>query len=90
MLTLPQGGLSDETADLYLQKANEVVDKARANASSQASSYSRLPPLSFSFGRGLQGDAIQRWVRGDEKGACEAFKARARACWRAAKGGKEN
>ncbi|KAL5512660.1 hypothetical protein ACEPAG_2926 [Sanghuangporus baumii] len=84
------GGLSDEMAPLYLQKVNEVVDKARTNANAQPSPYSRLPPLSFSFGRGLQGDAMLRWVRGDEKGACEAFKARAKECWKAAKGGKEN
>ena len=84
------GGLPDETAALYLQKVNEVVDRAKAAADTQPSPYSRLPPMTFSFGRGLQGDAMQLWVRGDEKGACEAFKVRARACWKAARGGKEN
>ena len=51
-----------------------------------SSPFSRLPPLTFSFGRGLQGDAMQRWVRGDEQGAKEAFEERAKACSAAAKG----
>ena len=49
--------------------------------------YARLPPLTFSFGRGLQGDAMTKWVRQDEKGACDAFRERAKTCWSAVRGG---
>ncbi|KZT61389.1 aldolase, partial [Calocera cornea HHB12733] len=47
---------------------------------------SRLPPLTFSFGRGLQADAMTRWVAGDHKGAQEAFAKRAEECAKAAQG----
>ncbi|KAG1745956.1 fructose-bisphosphate aldolase class-I-domain-containing protein [Suillus paluster] len=46
---------------------------------------SRLPPLTFSFGRGLQGDAMAKWAKGDEAGAKSVFEARAKAYWLAAK-----
>lgn len=49
-------------------------------------SIARLPPLTFSFGRGLQGDAMRMWVKGDEKGAKESFEARAKVCAMAARG----
>lgn len=75
------GGLPDETASLYLARVNALVDKADAQ-----SAYKRLPPMTFSFGRGLQGDAMRRWVKGDEEGAREAFRARAGVCSGAAKG----
>ncbi|KAF9221642.1 aldolase [Gyrodon lividus] len=77
------GGLSDSDAVRYLNAVNVVVDKAPARS---PLSLSRLPNLTFSFGRGLQGDAMQKWVRGDEAGAKQAFEARAKACWVAAKG----
>ncbi|KAG1751221.1 fructose-bisphosphate aldolase [Suillus lakei] len=67
------GGLSDSDAVRYLNAVNVVANKAPAN-----SSFSRLPHLTFSFGRGLQGDAMQKWVKGDE--------AWAKACSLAAKG----
>lgn len=76
-----KGGLSDETAALYLRSVNALV-----NASKEPSSYTRLPPLTFSFGRGLQGDAMQKWVRGDEQGAKAAFAARAKVCSASARG----
>lgn len=75
------GGLSDSDAALYLHKVNEVVNSAKP-----PSALARLPPLTFSFGRGLQGDAMQKWVRGDENGAKQAFEERARVCSSAAKG----
>lgn len=75
------GGLPDETAALYLARVNALVDRADAQ-----SAYKRLPPMTFSFGRGLQGDAMRRWVKGDEEGAREAFRARAGVCSGAAKG----
>ena len=48
--------------------------------------YARLPPLTFSFGRGLQGGAMTKWVKQDEKGACEAFRERSKVCWTAVRG----
>lgn len=42
--------------------------------------------MTFSFGRGLQGDAMRRWAAGDEAGACTAFKERAKVCSAAARG----
>ncbi|THH15845.1 hypothetical protein EW146_g4697 [Bondarzewia mesenterica] len=75
------GGLSDSDAALYLHKINQIVNSAKP-----PSAFARLPPLTFSFGRGLQGDAMQKWVRGDEKGAKEVFEERAKVCWGAAQG----
>ncbi|KAG6333255.1 hypothetical protein ID866_5836 [Astraeus odoratus] len=77
------GGLSDPDAVQYLNGVNKVVNNAPAGS---PLCLSRLPPLSFSYGRGLQGDAMQKWVRGDESGAKAAFKERARACFLAARG----
>lgn len=62
---------------------NAVVKKAPVGL---PLSLSRLPNLTFSFGRGLQGEAMSKWVKGDEAGAKQAFEARAKACWLAAKG----
>ncbi|KAH7921778.1 aldolase [Leucogyrophana mollusca] len=75
------GGLSDSDAISYLNAVNKLV-----NATAPTSSFARLPPLTFSFGRGLQGDAMRRWVAGDEGGAKKAFEERARKCWEAARG----
>jgi len=75
------GGLSDSDSILYLSKLNSLV-----NSSSAPSCLARLPPLSFSFGRGLQGDAMKKWVKGDEAGAKAAFEGRAKSCHDAAKG----
>ena len=76
------GGLSDEMAASYLASINALV-----NASSGTpNAYGRLPPLTFSFGRGLQGSAMAAWVNGDAKGAQDAFIKRAKECSDAAKG----
>ena len=75
------GGLPDETASLYLSTINTLLDSADA-----MSAYKRLPPLTFSFGRGLQGNAMRKWVAGDEDGAKEAFRTRASVCSAAVKG----
>ncbi|KAA1469934.1 aldolase [Dentipellis sp. KUC8613] len=75
------GGLSDSDAALYLHEINQVK-----NTALPPSALTRLPPLTFSFGRGLQGDAMQKWVLGDEEGARRAFEERAKICWSAAKG----
>ncbi|KAF8133745.1 fructose-bisphosphate aldolase [Boletus edulis] len=77
------GGLSDSDAVKYLNAVNSVVNKAPVGS---PLSLSRLPNLTFSFGRGLQGGAMSKWVRDDETGAKQAFEARAKACWLAAKG----
>ncbi|KAG9315823.1 hypothetical protein JVU11DRAFT_3472 [Chiua virens] len=77
------GGLSDSDAVKYLNAVNAVVNKPPVGA---PLALSRLPNLTFSFGRGLQGEAMRKWAGGDEGGAKEAFEARAKACWLAAKG----
>lgn len=79
-LIVHKGGLSDEKSTAYLAAANQLVDQ------NQDGIYGRLPPLTFSFGRGLQGDAMSKWVSGDEDGARNAFKARAKACSLAVRG----
>lgn len=80
-LTPRIGGLEDERATDYLRALNKLVDSADAS-----NSIKRLPPLSFSFGRGLQGDAMKRWVQGDNQGAKDAFEKRAAICHAAVKG----
>ncbi|EIW80996.1 aldolase [Coniophora puteana RWD-64-598 SS2] len=79
------GGLSDGDAIKYLNAVNKVIDTPPAAGSHLRLSH--LPPLTFSFGRGLQGDAMQKWVKGDEAGAKQAFEVRAKACSTAARGG---
>ncbi|KAG1872427.1 fructose-bisphosphate aldolase [Suillus subalutaceus] len=54
------GGLSDSDAVKFLNAVNVVANKVLAN-----SPLSPLPHLTLSFGRGLQGDAMQKWVKGD-------------------------
>ncbi|KLO20293.1 aldolase [Schizopora paradoxa] len=77
------GGLPDETATEYLAHINALAKASTGTPNA----FARLPPLTFSFGRGLQGDAMSAWVKRDEKGAKEAFAKRAKACSNAAKGG---
>ncbi|KIM61990.1 hypothetical protein SCLCIDRAFT_120586 [Scleroderma citrinum Foug A] len=77
------GGLSYSDSVEYLNAVNVVVNRPPVGS---PLCLSRLPPLSFSFGRGLQGNAMRKWVRGDEAGAKVAFEERARACFLAAKG----
>ncbi|KAI0322007.1 fructose-bisphosphate aldolase [Amylostereum chailletii] len=74
-------GLSDLDAALYLNAVNDVKNKAQA-----PSALTRLPPLTFSFGRGLQGDAMEKWVQGDQDGAKQAFAKRAQTLFGAARG----
>ncbi|KAF9464163.1 aldolase [Collybia nuda] len=75
------GGLASSVATAYLSAVNVLV-----NSASSASALSRLPPLSFSFGRALQGEAAQHWVKDDIKAMEEAFEKWSRACWVSAKG----
>jgi len=84
------GGLPDQTATAYLNALNVLKNNAvsaHEHAAGQISSITRLPPLTFSFGRGLQGGAMGCWVKGDVEGAKEAFKERARECYLASRGG---
>ena len=78
-----KGGLSDSDSVKYLNAVNAIVNRPPVDS---PLCFSRLPPLSFSFGRGLQGVAMQKWVRGDEAGAKLAFEERAKACFLAATG----
>ncbi|KAG6844658.1 hypothetical protein H0H87_005026 [Tephrocybe sp. NHM501043] len=75
------GGLPPATATSYLNAINKLV-----NVASAESPVARLQPLTFSFGRALQGDAARCWVRGDEEGMREAFRKWARECWLATQG----
>ncbi|TIA70386.1 hypothetical protein E3P92_02819 [Wallemia ichthyophaga] len=70
------GGLSDGDSVAFLSAVNKYAKKENI----------RLPPLTFSFGRGLQGDAMEKWTRKDFKGAQEAFNKRAQECSRASLG----
>lgn len=75
------GGLEDRIATDYLRALNALV-----NAAEPESALKRLPPLTFSFGRGLQGDAMKLWVLGDSQGARDAFEKRAAVCYAAGRG----
>jgi fructose-bisphosphate aldolase class I len=72
------GGLSASTAMTYLCAVNELANKSPV--------FSRLPRLSFSYGRALQGEALKHWVTGDEQGAKIAFEKQSKAYFHAAKG----
>ncbi|TFK40661.1 fructose-bisphosphate aldolase [Crucibulum laeve] len=75
------GGLAPITATKYLAALNALV-----KASPPGSAFSRLPPLTFSFGRAIQGDAMKDWAKGDEAAAKAALGKWSKACWHAAKG----
>ncbi|KAH8113553.1 fructose-bisphosphate aldolase, partial [Phellopilus nigrolimitatus] len=80
------GGLPDATAAAYLQAANALLSASQDGKPEGKREYARVPPLTFSFGRGLQGDAMVKWAAGDEAGARAVFRARAEELSRAAKG----
>ncbi|KAL0581158.1 hypothetical protein V5O48_000848 [Marasmius crinis-equi] len=75
------GGLATPVALDYLSAVNKLV-----NSSPPTSPFSRLPPLSFSYGRALQGEAIQKWVNGDVAAMKSSLEHAAKGCWQAAKG----
>ncbi|KAG6832000.1 hypothetical protein H0H92_006035 [Tricholoma furcatifolium] len=75
------GGLPAAVATSYLAAVNKLVSSAGVE-----SPFARLQPLTFSFGRALQGDAAKYWVKGDEQGMKNAFEEWSRACWLAAQG----
>jgi len=83
------GGLEDVKATAYLNAVNVLKNNAvsaQEHAAGQISAVTRLPPLTFSFGRGLQGDAMARWAKGDVEGAREAFRKRAKGCYLSSRG----
>lgn len=79
------GGLSDAQSVQFLDAVNKVRNGIGLPIEA-AGFATRLPPLTFSFGRGLQGNAMEQWANGDEKGAQDAFAARAKICSDASKG----
>ncbi|KAF9485845.1 aldolase [Pholiota conissans] len=79
--SVSSGGLSSATATAYLAALNALV-----LTSAPTSPFKRLPPLTFSYGRAIQGEAMKLWVRGDDKGARAGITERAKACYHAARG----
>jgi fructose-bisphosphate aldolase class I len=77
------GGLSSETATSWLTAVNKLVDSAPPG-----SAFRRLPMLTFSFGRAIQGEPMKKWVHGDEEGTRAGIADWSKKCWQAA-GGKE-
>jgi len=75
------GGLPSSIATEYLSALNALV-----LSSDPQSALRRLPNMSFSFGRALQGEPIKHWVNGDETEAKKAFEKWSKACWHAARG----
>ncbi|PPR01137.1 hypothetical protein CVT26_016038 [Gymnopilus dilepis] len=75
------GGMSSDTATKYLAALNALVLK-----SEPSSPFSRLPALTFSYGRALQGEPMKHWGKGDEAAAREALKKWSKAFWHAARG----
>ncbi|KAF9534482.1 aldolase [Crepidotus variabilis] len=75
------GGLPSQTATNFLASLNALV-----LASPSPSAFSRLPRLTFSFGRGIQNEAMELWKAGDENAAKESFEKWSRSCWHASKG----
>lgn len=69
------------TATKYLAALNSLV-----NSAPKESPFARLPPLSFSYGRALQGDAMKHWVRGDESATGTTLQKWAKECWLSAQG----
>ncbi|KAF8798800.1 aldolase [Phlegmacium glaucopus] len=75
------GGLPSSIATEYLSALNALV-----LSSDPQSALHRLPNMSFSFGRALQGEPIKHWVNGEETEAEKAFEKWSKACWHAARG----
>lgn len=76
-----QGGLPTPTAINYLAAVNALVA-----SSAPGSPFTRLPALTFSYGRALQGEPMKCWVKGDEEGVKRELMKGAKACWHAARG----
>lgn len=79
-----RGGLASAVALDYLSSLNILVNNSPA-----PSPFSRLPPLSFSFGRAMQKDAMRLWMHGDDEAAKRALEGMSQGCYRAVKGNAE-
>jgi len=75
------GGLPNSTAVSWLSAVNALV-----NSSSPPSPFARLPPLTFSYGRAIQGEAIKCWVRGEKDRMKAALEEACKGCYKAAQG----
>ncbi|KAF9454796.1 aldolase [Macrolepiota fuliginosa MF-IS2] len=75
------GGLPPALATHYLAALNALI-----NSSKPPSLFSRLPPLTFSFGRALQGDALKEWVKGNENETRSLLQKWSKVCWQSACG----
>ncbi|KAF5314988.1 hypothetical protein D9619_006987 [Psilocybe cf. subviscida] len=75
------GGLSSETATSWLAAVNKLADAAPAG-----SAFRRLPFLTFSFGRAIQGEPMKKWAQGDEEGTRAGIVEWSKKCWQAAGG----
>ncbi|KIK59435.1 hypothetical protein GYMLUDRAFT_44428 [Collybiopsis luxurians FD-317 M1] len=75
------GGLPSTVAISYLSAVNALVNSSPPN-----SPFSRLPPLTFSYGRAIQGKALQHWARGEKDLMKATLQEACRACWKAARG----
>jgi fructose-bisphosphate aldolase class I len=75
------GGLTPALVTHYLAALNALV-----NTSQAPSPFARLPSLTFSFGRALQGDALKEWVKGNEEQTKELLQKWSKICWQSARG----
>ncbi|KAF9561358.1 aldolase [Agrocybe pediades] len=75
------GGLPTQTAVKYLAAVNALIATAP-----QGSPFTRLPALTFSYGRALQREPMKCWAKGDEEGVKRELEKGAKACWQAARG----
>ncbi|KAJ4487651.1 fructose-bisphosphate aldolase [Lentinula aciculospora] len=75
------GGLPSPVAISYLSAVNALV-----NSSSAPSPFARLPPLTFSYGRAIQGDAIKHWVKGEKQSMKASLEEACKGCYKATKG----
>ncbi|KAF5389022.1 hypothetical protein D9757_005146 [Collybiopsis confluens] len=75
------GGLPTPVAISYLSAVNNLV-----NSSSSNSPFSRLPPLTFSYGRAIQGKALEHWSKGEKDSMKRAIQEACQACSKAARG----
>jgi fructose-bisphosphate aldolase, class I len=81
VLSSCKGGLPPNVATDFLAAANALV-----NAAPPTSHYTRLPPLSFSYGRAIQSEAIKCWAKQDLEGMENCLRNMSEACWKAAQG----
>lgn len=81
LISFPSGGLTPALATHYLAAVNALV-----NSSKPPSPFTRLPSLTFSFGRALQGDALKEWVKGNEEQTKALLQKWSKVCWESTRG----